>query len=189
MASVSRKSERSGRIESERLYMRALADADCTDSYVAWLNDPKVNRFLETRHRVQDLGAVRDFVRAVNERSNEFLFGIFLKENDRHIGNIKVGPIGLHHPLADVSLLIGARDVWGEGFASEAIRAISRHAFEQLGVRKLAAGMYAANEGSYRAFIKAGYSLEGVRRAHYILDGEMSDLMEVGLTVDELECG
>ncbi|HDZ73845.1 MAG TPA: N-acetyltransferase [Aurantimonas coralicida] len=173
-------------ISSERLHLRELAVDDVGDTYVGWLNDPQVARFLETRWREQTEASVRAFVAAVNARSDEFLYGIFLNENRRHIGNIKVGPIRAHHGVADVSLLIGERDCWGKGFAAEAIAAVSRHAFAHLGVRKLAAGMYAPNEGSRRAFLKLGYKEEGRRRLHYMLDGEPCDLIELGALPEDL---
>lgn len=167
-------------IETKRLVLRPLTDTDIGADYVAWLNDREVARFLETRHSTQDEASVRAFVAGVNARADEFLFGIFERPSNRHIGNIKVGPIKALHGLADVSLLIGARDCWGKGYAAEAIAAVSRHAFEDLGVKKLSASMYAENEGSRRAFLKAGYRQEGVRRQHYQLDGARSDLIELG---------
>jgi RimJ/RimL family protein N-acetyltransferase len=111
---------------------------------------------------------------------------MFLRNTGRHIGNIKVGPIHPHHQLADVSLLIGAQDCWGHGFATEAIRGTSVYAFEQLGVLKLSASMYAPNEGSMHAFVKAGYQEEGRRRRHYDLNGERCDLIELGLIPADL---
>jgi RimJ/RimL family protein N-acetyltransferase len=174
------------RINTERLYLRPLADADCTQAYVEWLNDPEVNRFLETRYVVQTPSSVRDFVRSVNAHDREHLFGIFLRAGDRHIGNIKVGPIGIHHPLADVSLFIGDRQSWGLGYASEAIAALSRYAFNELGVKKLSAGMYALNAGSYHAFRKAGFQEEGRRRRHYMYEGQLCDVVELGLCIGDL---
>lgn len=171
---------------SERLLLRELEVEDVTDAYVGWLNDAEVARFLETRLSLQNHETVRGFVSAVRGRDNEFLFGVFLETERRHIGNIKVGPIRAYHRLADVSLLIGARDCWGKGLATEAIAAISRFAFAELGVRKLQASMYAPNEGSRRAFLKAGYQEEGRRREHYLLDGAPCDLVELGLLPGDL---
>lgn len=167
-------------IRAERLHLRPLTLADVGEIYVGWLNDPEVVRYLETRHAPQTLATVRAFVEAVNARADEHLFGIVLDEGGRHVGNIKVGPVHPIHRVADVSLLIGARDVWGRGYAAEAIAAISRHAFAALGVRKLSASLYAANVGSERAFLKAGFVREGLRQAHYDLDGERSDIVELG---------
>ena len=175
------------RLETERLYLRPLTERDCTAEYLSWLLDPEVNRYLEVRHVAQTMDTLRDFVRTVNNRDNEHLFGIFNKTNHRHIGNIKVGPIGRYQSVADVGLLIGARDCWGHGYATEAILAASRHAFENLGVHKLSAGMYAPNQSSFRTFLKAGYKQEGLRRRHYLLDGKHCDVIELGLIPADLQ--
>lgn len=148
---------------------------------MGWLNDPEVNRFLETRHAPQTLESVAAFVAAVNAREDEHLFGVFLRADGRHVGNIKVGPIRPVHRVADVSLFLGDRSAWGQGVAAEAITVVSAHAFAALGVLKLSASMYAANVGSERAFLRAGWSREGLRRAHLDLDGGRSDLIELGL--------
>lgn len=171
---------------SRRLDFRTLQAADCTPRYVAWLEEPEVRRYLETRFESQSLESVRAFVAAVNARADEHLFGMFLREDGRHIGNIKVGPVLRRHGLADISLLIGERDCWGKGYATEAIVAASAHAFDAFGVRKLSAGIYAPNAGSVAAFRKAGYREEGRRRGHYLLDGEPCDILEFGCHAQDL---
>ena len=176
----------SQRIDAERLYLRPLTPGDCTPRYVAWLNDPQVNRYLETRHVRQDLASVTRFVEAVNGRDDEHLFGIFLRAGDAHIGNLKLGPVKANHRLADISLFIGERASWGKGYATEAIRAATRFAFDALGLRKLSAGMYAPNVGSYHAFINAGYREEARRPGHYLLDGKPCDILELGCRPEDL---
>ena len=169
------------RLDADRLHLRPLTEADVTPVYVGWLNDPLVSRYLETRHSAQTLKTVAAFVAAVHARDNEHRFGVFLTGRARHSGNIKLGPVHPLHGVGDVSLLIGERGEWGRGYAAEAIARLARHAFEDLRVAKLSASLYAANVGSERAFLKAGFQREGLRRAHYDLDGARSDIVELGL--------
>jgi RimJ/RimL family protein N-acetyltransferase len=173
-------------LETTRLRLRPLKALDCNARYLGWLQDPVVNRFLETRFAAQSIASITAFVEAVNRRGDEFLFGMFLGADGRHIGNIKVGPVNPHHRLADVSLFIGERDCWGRGYAAEAIAAVSRHAFGALGVRKLCAGMYAPNVASARAFLRVGYREECRRPAHYLLEGVPCDILELGCTSGDL---
>ena len=172
---------------SRRLTFRELAAADCTPRYLGWLNDPEVNRYLETRFTAQSLESIRAFVAGVNGRPDEHLLGMFLRADGVHIGNIKVGPVKPNHALADISLFIGERGCWGQGYATEAIVAASRHDFAALGVRKLSAGIYAPNIGSTRAFLKAGYREESRRPGHYLLDGQPCDILELGCTLRDLK--
>lgn len=169
--------------------LRELDASDCSADYVAWLADPEVNRFLETRYIPQGEREIVAFIEEKRDCPDEFLFGMFLKEGGRHIGNIKVGPIRPIHRYADVSLFVGARDCWARGFAAEAIEAVSRHAFAELDVAKLSASMYAPNEGSRRAFLKAGYREEGRRREHVQFEGRRCDLIELGLVPADLKRG
>ena len=173
-------------LDTGRLRLRPLAARDVTARYLGWLQDPQVNGFLETRFSAQSLASISAFVEAVNARADEFLFGIFLRARERHIGNIKVGPINAHHRIADVSLFIGEHDCWGQGYGTEAIAAVSRHAFDALGVRKLCAGMYAPNVASTRAFLRVGYREECRRPAHYLLEGAPCDIVELGCTSSDL---
>lgn len=176
-----------GRVEGDTIFLRPLGADDVNDTYLRWLTDPDVNKFMETRHRPQTMQTIGEFVARVNAREDEFLFGICLKKGGRHVGNIKVGPVKQNHSVADVSLFIGERDCWGQGLATDAIRAISRFAFETMGVSKLNAVAYAANRGSVGAFLRAGYTQEGLRRKHYILDGKPADVAELGLCADDLK--
>ncbi len=174
-------------LSSQRLLLRELEKSDCSANYIAWLADPEISRFLETRHNLQDERTITAFIETVRARNDEFLFGLFLHEGGQHIGNIKVGPVHPHHRLADLSLFVGARDCWGKGFAAEAIAALSIYAFNELGIYKLSASMYSPNFASKHAFLKVGYREEGLRRSHYQLGDERCDLIELGLVPSDLE--
>ena len=166
-----------------RLVLRRLELADVGDTYLGWLNDPAVNAYLETRHERQTIATVEAYVRRMLDKADECLMAI-CRRDGMHIGNIKVGPIHPHHKVADVSLFIGARDCWGQGFATEAIGLASGHAFRTLGVEKLSAGMYAPNVASTKAFLRAGFKIEGTREKHYQLAGARCDILLLGLTRD-----
>ncbi|MCB1460744.1 MAG: GNAT family N-acetyltransferase [Nitratireductor sp.] len=165
--------------------MRRLTVDDCTSDYVRWLNDPRVNRFLETRFSSQTLESVRSFVAEKADSSTEFLYGIFVGKEARHIGNIKLGPVRIHHLSAFISLFIGEEAWWGKGLASRSIYTLSRHAFTHSGLKKLHAGIYAANTASLHAFLKAGYRKEGLQRSQVAFGSKRDDVQLVGLTAKD----
>lgn len=138
--------------------IRPLTVEDCTQRYVDWLNDPQVNRWLETRFEVQTLDTVRAYVEA-NQRPDRHLFAICV--GDLHIGNIKLGPINRHHDYADVSYFIGDRAHWGKGHATRAVKLVSDFGFRKRNLHRLQAGVYAANRASRTVLRKAGFSEEG----------------------------
>ena len=145
-------------IETARLHLRNLTQADVTERYLSWLNDPEVLRYLEVRFsKVRDLKELGDFVKTLNESTDTLMFGIFRKDTGQHIGNIKLGPIKFHHARAEIGFLIGDRLSWSAGYASEAIRAIAQFGMDHLNLAKIGAGCYEPNVGSMRALLKAGF--------------------------------
>lgn len=158
--------------------LRLLALDDCTETYVAWLEDEEVKRFLETRWNPQTLASVRSFVAGMVDSPDSYLFAILERASGRHVGNIKVGPIHARHGYADVSYFIGDRAAWGKGLATEAIRIATGLAFARLGLHRVQAGLYASNVGSGRALEKVGYSREGVQRRQLRLTAEEPGVWE-----------
>jgi RimJ/RimL family protein N-acetyltransferase len=161
--------------EGERVNLRLVTLADCTDEYVAWLADPEVARYLETRHRPQPKEAIESFVRGMIASADSYLFAIVDRASNRHVGNIKIGPIQPVHRFADVSYFIGVSDVWGRGLASDAIRVASRIAFDRLDLHRVQAGFYDGHIASQRALEKAGFTYEARMRKQLRLGDEWVD--------------
>lgn len=170
-------------LNSSRLLLRALEPSDLNANYLGWLNDPEVNRYLETRFLPQTMEALQGYWQAHRDDPASPWFAICLQADGRHIGNIKLGPIQWLHRRADISLFIGDRTCWGKGYASEAIAAVRDWAFADLDLQKLNAGIYASNLSSRRAFEKCGFSLEGTLKDECFLDGTRTDVDKLGLTV------
>jgi RimJ/RimL family protein N-acetyltransferase len=170
------------RLESNSLYLRGLDHEDVTETYCEWLNHPLVNRYLETRYKIQTIDDINNFITNKNQSIDERLFGIFIKEQNKHIGNIKLGPVQNPHKLAEISLFIGDTSEWGKGYATEAISIVTDYAFNELHMNKLIASMYAEIQASTRAFISAGWEEEARLKEHYLHDGKTMDLIIVGIT-------
>jgi RimJ/RimL family protein N-acetyltransferase len=149
---------------SERLCFRELREDDVSQRYIGWLNDPAITRFLETRFAAQTEDGIKAFVAAVRADPDAHLLRIGIAETDEHIGNIKLGPINRHHLSAQISLLIGERRLHGCGFATEAVSRVTEWGFAELGLKRIEGGCYEDNLGSLRAFLKAGYEVEGFMR-------------------------
>lgn len=170
---------------SERLIFRTLTKEDVSEEYVAWLNDPEVNQFLETRFSMQNLETCEQFVMQMQNDSASFLFGIFNKELDKHMGNIKLGFINVRHSSCQLSLFIGEKSQWGKGFATESIQAVTQWGFNELGLKRIEAGCYDNNMGSLRAFLKAGYAVEGFFKSSIVFGNKRIGSFWLGITKDD----
>ncbi len=71
---------------------------------------------------------------------------------------------------------IAPPDRWGKGYGTEACTLSVEYAFQFLAMEKVWLDVYAGNEGAKRAYEKAGFVSEGIRRRHYWRDGELIDV-------------
>jgi RimJ/RimL family protein N-acetyltransferase len=112
----------------------------------------------------------------MNESNVDYIFGIYVKDNDKYIGNIKVGNIGFDK-TADIGMMIGDKSEHGKGYATDAISCISNFSFNILGLKKLVAGMIKLNYGSYKSFINNGFIETG--RKKVLFEGNMVEAISV----------
>jgi RimJ/RimL family protein N-acetyltransferase len=138
------------------VFLRPLAEEDATDAYAAWLNDPEVNRWLET-HSVT-LPELRAYIREKRESPHALLLGIFWKETGQHIGNVKLEPIDREKREATIGILIGEKAFWGKGVATEATNLATEHAFSALGMRAVTLGVIPENTAAIRVYEKCGFT-------------------------------
>src|SRR3989338_6070106 len=142
-------------IVGERIFLELLSDERISPDYMSWMRDQEVLQYLTGRQGGYSKEELKEYVARMNKSPHNHLFGIFLKKENTHIGNIKIGNIDSLHKFGDLGLIIGNKGLWGKGYAAEAITLVSQYAFNELHLNKLTAGMVVENVGSYKAFIKA----------------------------------
>ena len=172
-------------IESDRLLLRSMTETDATPAYTAWMNDPDIVRYTESRFVSHSTDDVRHYISTINNDPNSLLLAMITRADSRHIGNIKIGPIDWWHRSGDIGLLIGDTNCWGNGYGSEAIAALSGFALGSLELEKLTAGVYAPNIGCMRAFERAGFQQEGIRRDQCRFEDRRVDVILMGRTLDD----
>ncbi|HMR94752.1 MAG TPA: bifunctional GNAT family N-acetyltransferase/class I SAM-dependent methyltransferase [Microthrixaceae bacterium] len=167
------------RVETDRLILRDLTLDDVDDRYCSWLRDEEVTQFLEARFDDNSPESLQRYVRS-QLADGSTVFAAIVEKPDLVIGTIKLGPIDPHHRRADIGIMLGERSAWGRRYATEAIEALSVFAFEQLGVIRLSAGAYSVNQGSIKAFTRAGFSVEGRLKGGAQVGAERVDLVLMG---------
>lgn len=169
------------------VFLRLLTEADATPQYAQWLNDPIVNQYLETRTVTVD--ELRSYIREKRESPSALLLGIFWKENGRHIGNVKLEPVDRDTKHATMGILIGNKEYWGKGVATEATNLISDYAFEHLGMQTITLGVISENTAALRVYEKCGFERIRVEKAAVNHDGALFDRIVMRKSVPRLRSG
>lgn len=156
-----------------RVYLRQLCPEDVGETYLSWFRDPVVTEYLDARDLTRQ--DVINYMVSGHDSGLHIMYGIFAKDKDCHIGNIKVGPINWKHGTGGLVTFIGNRSYWGQGIAREAIRIGNRLAFNLHGLRKLSDGVADGNVGSLKAYTAAGWTVEARMKGHHVINGEPRD--------------
>lgn len=151
-------------------FLRALQSTDVHDGYVAGLNDPEVNRFLEVRHSKQTREIVIQFVRNDQQSPGSVLWGIWQDAHPYHVGTVRIHGVEHRHHTAHIGVCLFDKRAWGQGLGRKAIATATRWALDELGLRWVEAGVYADNHASTQAFLSAGYSWVYDIPGKYLLD-------------------
>jgi RimJ/RimL family protein N-acetyltransferase len=168
-------------LETSRLIIRPFAPSDITQVYLAALNDPSIIGLTEARHRTWNRDSATEFVRLANSTTSK-IFGVFIKQTHKPIGNIRLFGIHPLHRRAELSLLFYDKSEWSKGYATEAVEAVVNYAFDVLKLHRIVADYYATNIASSRMFEKVGFVIEGVFKDHFLVgDSQFIDSVRIAI--------
>ncbi len=100
---------------------------------------------------------------------------IFERQGGALLGGITLG--GIRRGVAQCGHLgywIGERYA-GQGYMLEAVAAVTRYAFDELGLRRVEAACIPDNQRSVRVLEKAGFQPEGIMRSFLKINGQWRD--------------
>lgn len=165
-------------LETKRLLLVPLNLSFCTETYVSWLNDPEVYRFLETRGN-QTLKTLAEFINKQIELKNN-IWAIVIRGSNKHIGNIKIDNINLNHGFGEYGIMMGDKDEWRKSYAREASERVIDYFFkEEYFLRKLNLGVVKDNVSAIHLYKKMGFVQEGHYKKHLKYDDKFYDLIRM----------
>ncbi len=118
--------------------------------------DPEIAAWNGNRPLRMPLWLFKRVVLGELKRGDRLGFGI-LDEYGEWIGTIELYDMTARE--ATLGIIIGAKDRWGQGYGTEAVRALLTYAFERLGLERVRLKTFRHNLRARRAFEKAGFRL------------------------------
>jgi [ribosomal protein S5]-alanine N-acetyltransferase len=151
------------KLTTERLILRNLRYSDAKDVLV-FRGDPYVQRFNEPVYQ-----SIADAQAGIEEAFNEYEkqrginWAVTLKDEDIVLGAFSFHNWNQYHRRAEVGYDL-ARAYWGQGIASETLRAILHFGFNLMNLNHIYAGTIADNHESVRLLERIGFHRDGTRR-------------------------
>ena len=166
-------------LETPRLILKPLNMEHLTEDYVGWLNDEEVYRYLETGGNYT-FAMLKDYLAEVVKKDIYF-WAIHIRENDLHIGNVKIDPINQRHGWAEYGIMMGRKSEWGKGYAKEATLKVIDFCFNELQIRKITLGVVADNSSAVNLYKKLGFELEGLYKKQGLYEGKYCDVIRMAM--------
>ena len=142
-------------------------DAQMEDLVVGWafpISQFAQEKWLETHYADQ----------------NSFRFIIETKE-DGPVGIATLVDIDWKNRRAEHGIKLSSKECRTKGIGTDAVMALMRYAFDELGLHRLDGSWFSNNAASIGLYKKCGWSEEGVRREYVYKRGEFRDLTVVGI--------
>lgn len=160
-------------LETERLKLRPPTPADA-EAIAVQIGDWDVAKMLSRVPYPYTVGDAHDFIAAVeaSRRAGKRLVLAVTRKSEL------VGIVGLDdirriesEPIANLGYWFG-RAHWHKGYATEAVRAVVKHAFEDLSLAGLKSGHFKENHRSGRVLAKLGFRYAGEGMQYCLARGE-----------------
>jgi len=159
------------KLESERLFLEPLSMKHLSNTYVGWMNDLEVYRYLETggNYTLQKL----EVYLKEQEAKDIFFWAIHLKDTKKHIGNIKIDPIDYTNNSGEYGIMMGDKTEWGKGYAKEASLKIIKYCFEKVKLSQITLGVIENNISALKLYENMGFKIEKIIKNNAVYEGEV----------------
>lgn len=173
-------------LETNRLILRAFCHEDM-NAYLKITHDPQVQRFLGGGVNLfSEEPHISNWLNNINGRllksKTVFTWCIELKEENKVIGRIDLGGF-VKKSMAEIAYHLSA-EYWGMGFATEAVKEVTRFGFDELKLHRIQAMVMRDNISSIKVLKKVGFSEEGTLKK-YLFGKEFHDTVMLALVCEQ----
>lgn len=166
-------------IPCDRFILKTLTRNDVGNRYLSWINGSNKSQYIEYSNKYRDESEIYSYIDSKNKKNNVLFLGIFSKNTNEHIGNIKYEPIDVDNKTAVMGVLIGEKDWRGLGVASEVIKSSSKWLNKKYSINQIALGVNVKNVSAIKAYEKIGFKNKKTPCIDVTHEGHISMLWDI----------
>jgi RimJ/RimL family protein N-acetyltransferase len=154
--------------------------------FVRWLNDLRTTRTLLMVSPMSEIAEERWFDQMLEHQGKDrWHYVVCRRADDRPVGVLGLHDVDLRNGGASLGILIGDPADTGQGYGSDALRALVGFGFDQLRLERIQLDVFDENQGARRVYERIGFRLEGTLRRAVYRDGAFRDLHRMAILRDE----
>jgi RimJ/RimL family protein N-acetyltransferase len=117
----------------------------------------------------------------VINKSDAFVYKAIETETGAVVGHISLGGLSWKNRSARISRVLVSPHVQRKGICQQMTNAILKTGFEELGLHRIALGVYENNKAALSCYLKSGFNIEGVARDILWYNGEFLSMVEMSI--------
>lgn len=170
------------------LVMLAKPNHDDIEQFAAWTHDVEYSRLLR-RGMIYpaSVEAMAGWFAEMEKNENEIPYSIRTIRDNRLVGVMVIKDIFWAARHCSFWLGIGNAADRGQGYGTDAIRAMLKYAFLEMNMHAVRLEVMSYNPGGIRAYEKVGFKLDGTMRAFVYRDGVYYDVHAMSILRREWE--
>ncbi|NLE12879.1 MAG: GNAT family N-acetyltransferase [Clostridiales bacterium] len=172
-------------IETERLFMRRMNPTDSSDMY-EYACQEQVTRYL-LWYPHSDRAYTKRYLEHLQgeyRRGDFYDWAVVYKAHRKMIGTCGFTSFDIENGRAEIGYVLNPA-YWGQGCATEAVKAVLYFGFYQLGLNRIEARYMVGNDRSRHIMEKCGMTFEGVHRSLLYVKGVYRDIGTCAILADE----
>jgi len=167
-------------LTTEQYQLRPFKESDAA-LWQVWDIDPAVQAHMpEPTNAPQTLNAHLQYQAECESEIDGYYWSIETPTG-LTIGTIALTDINDHHQLAEIGIVIGDKNYWGKGVATQVIPAVVDFAFSKLGVVRISALVEKENVAMAKVLEKSGFLRDGTFSSARVKNGKRIDVLHYGL--------
>ncbi len=164
-------------IYGDGIRLRAIDRSDIP-LFLKWFNDPEVTRGLSTIFPMSEASEDKWFENMLKRPVETQPLGIEIQIDGewKLIGNLGFFDFDKFAHSAEIGIVIGEKQYWGQGYGTKALELALQHGFGSMNLNRITLMVYALNERAIRVYNKVGFVLEGTMRDAVYREGKYYDV-------------
>jgi [ribosomal protein S5]-alanine N-acetyltransferase len=167
-------------IESESYLLRPFKTSDM-DLWQKWYIDSEVQAFMpESFNEPQDIEEQYKYIEECGSNEEGYYWSIETKDGVT-IGTTALTELNDYHGVANLGIVIGDKNYWGKGVATEVISALVKYVFEHLNIFSICAEVEEENIPMMKALKKVGFKQDGLFESARVKNSKRINVHHFGI--------
>ena len=142
-------------LKSKRVKFDLFTKNKVNKDYKKWMNDKSITKYILKKHHVT-IKQLKSFVESVDNSENYFFRIIEIKSN-KHIGNVRVGPLNFKDKSSGFGIMIGNKKFHNKGYAKEVLDLSVDFLFYFLRFKKIKFDCFIDNTPAMKVYENLGF--------------------------------